>query len=258
MDIGECENTPPPSPPTPPSPPYTPPPTPSLAGMVPIVSIPGNWIDQYEASVQVLLMMGTWELHPFNFFVDDLDKYNVTYRAVSPLAYSNSTIMMSVAPQAYISQAQAEKACNAAGKSLCSLAQYMASCSVNLSTYPYGNEYRAGFCNEGHPNPIVTIFGPNATFNFTEMNDPILDTLPNTLVPGGTYANCTNSVTRTFDMSGNLDEWVSDRTSEGHGIFKGGYFVDASINGQGCKYETVAHAPTYHDYSLGFRCCYRS
>ncbi len=88
------------------------------------------------------------------------------------------------------------------------------------------------------------------------MNNPILDTLPNTLTVGGTYSNCTNSVTRTCDMSGNLDEWVADITPEGHGIFKGGYFVDAFINEPGCLYKTVAHAPTYHDYSLGFRCCY--
>ena len=36
----------------------------------------------------------------------------------------------------------------------------------------------------------------------------------------------------------------------------GGYFVDDKINGLGCHYRTVAHAPTYHDYSLGFRCCF--
>ena len=41
----------------------------------------------------------------------------------------------------------------------------------------------------------------------------------------------------------------------GHGVFKGGYFVDAKINGNGCEYTTTAHSPDYHDYSLGFRCC---
>jgi formylglycine-generating enzyme required for sulfatase activity len=222
--------------------------------MVPIPSLLGTWIDQYESCVEVLVGNNTWEIHPFNYPVDDLDNYNVTYRAAPPLAGDNVSVVK-VAPQAYISQAQSEKACKAAGKVLCSLAQYMAACSNN-TTYPYGNEYRAGYCNEGHPNPIVTVFGPNATWNLTEMNDPILDTLPHTLVPGGTYAKCTNAVTKTFDMSGNLDEWVADRTAESHGIFKGGYFVDANINGRGCLYETTAHAPTYHDYSLGFRCCY--
>jgi len=32
---------------------------------------------------------------------------------------------------------------------------------------------------------------------------------------------------------GNLDEWVSDVLPNGHGIFKGGFFVDAHINGEG-------------------------
>jgi formylglycine-generating enzyme required for sulfatase activity len=87
------------------------------------------------------------------------------------------------------------------------------------------------------------------------MNDPRCDNLTNTLRRGGEYFNCTNAEVGTFDMSGNLDEWTGTLTSEGHGIFKGGYFVDAVINGPGCRYMTTAHAPWYHDYSLGFRCC---
>ena len=39
------------------------------------------------------------------------------------------------------------------------------------------------------------------------------------------------------------------------GIFKGGFFVDAKLNGPGCLYATTAHAQSYHDYSTGFRCC---
>ena len=31
--------------------------------------------------------------------------------------------------------------------------------------------------------------------------------------------------------------------------------VDAKINGPGCEYRTTAHAPSYYDYSTGFRCC---
>jgi hypothetical protein len=40
-----------------------------------------------------------------------------------------------------------------------------------------------------------------------------------------------------------------------HGTFCGGYYLDTSINGDGCKYRTRAHAHDYHDYSTGFRCC---
>jgi formylglycine-generating enzyme required for sulfatase activity len=93
------------------------------------------------------------------------------------------------------------------------------------------------------------------------MHDPRLDTLPHTLAPAGNFTACTNAATGTFDQSGSLDEWVADtwHPSPGvtRGIFKGGYFVDALINGPGCTYETTAHAPEYHDYSLGFRCCWQ-
>ena len=49
-------------------------------------------------------------------------------------------------------------------------------------------------------------------------------------------------------------EWV-DTVVMGHGVFRGGFFVDDVINGRGCGYRTDRHEPSYHDYSLGFRCC---
>jgi formylglycine-generating enzyme len=225
--------------------------------MVRIPNLNGRvWIDQFEASVE-FVENNAWILHPFNIPLDALDGNGTRYRAVSPLSINASFITDNVKPQAYISQEQASNACLAANKRLCTLAEYMAACSANGSaTFPYGEQHIPGACNEGHANPVITVYGNDATFNLTELNNPILDTLPNTLSPSGFYALCTNNVTQTFDMSGNLDEWVSDRTSEGHGVFKGGYFVDATINGPGCTYMTVAHDPTYHDYSLGFRCCY--
>jgi formylglycine-generating enzyme required for sulfatase activity len=52
-------------------------------------------------------------------------------------------------------------------------------------------------------------------------------------------------------MVGNVHEWTADPK----GTFRGGYYLDTHINGDGCDYRTVAHEPTYHDYSTGFRCC---
>lgn len=258
VDNGPCQ----PVTPSPivPNPTFTPSPVPpSFVGMVRLPNAQNIWIDQYEASVeyQVKRVDGSlsWALHPFNYPLDALDLNATAYRAVSPAALTH--LVPAPMPQAYISQVQARTACLAANKRLCYLAEYMAACSEN-TTFPYGNVHVDGACNEGNPNPVITVYGKGATFNLTEMNNPILDTLPHTLAPSGSFTMCTNNVTGTFDMSGNLDEWVSDQTEEGHGIFKGGYFVDALINGPGCRYMTVAHAPTYHDYSLGFRCCYGS
>ena len=54
-----------------------------------------------------------------------------------------------------------------------------------------------------------------------------------------------------FDMVGNVHEWVADP----NGTFRGGYYLDTTLNGEGCNYRTDAHDATYHDYSTGFRCC---
>jgi len=54
-----------------------------------------------------------------------------------------------------------------------------------------------------------------------------------------------------FDLAGNLDEWTADPS----GTFRGGDYVDDTLNGNGCAYTTTAHDASYHDYSTGFRCC---
>jgi hypothetical protein len=52
-------------------------------------------------------------------------------------------------------------------------------------------------------------------------------------------------------MVGNLHEWIEDP----EGTFRGGFYMDTLINGEGCDYATTAHSKKYHDYSTGFRCC---
>ena len=73
---------------------------------------------------------------------------------------------------------------------------------------------------------------------------------PDSLAATGAFTGCA-SPTGTFDMVGNLHEWIDDPG----GTFKGGFYADAELNGHGCLYTTTAHAMTYHDYSTGFRCC---
>ena len=50
---------------------------------------------------------------------------------------------------------------------------------------------------------------------------------------------------------GNLHEWTADPT----GTFRGGFYVDTTLNGDGCTYRTTAHGVSHRDYSTGFRCC---
>ena len=54
-----------------------------------------------------------------------------------------------------------------------------------------------------------------------------------------------------FDLMGNLHEWTADPA----GTFRGGFYVDTVINGNGCLYRTTAHDVAHWDYSTGFRCC---
>jgi hypothetical protein len=82
------------------------------------------------------------------------------------------------------------------------------------------------------------------------MDSPLFNQLPDTLRPTGTSTECV-SPDGAYDMVGNLHEWIDDPS----GTFKGGFYLDTQINGEGCKYATTAHAFGYHDYSTGFRCC---
>ncbi len=82
------------------------------------------------------------------------------------------------------------------------------------------------------------------------MNDPGINKQPGTVARGGDHPACV-SPHGALDMHGNLHEWVSDSS----GVFRGGFYADAKINGAGCLYRTTAHASGYHDYSTGFRCC---
>ena len=159
-------------------------------------------------------------------------------------------------PQGYIDQLQASAACAAAGKRLCSDAEWQRACEgPGTTTYPYGNTYVAGACNDTRAvNPVIEYFGAGATFSFAQLTHPCLDQLPHSLARAGSYAACV-SAEGVHDLAGNLDEWTAGTTMTGHGIFRGGDYVDSTLNGNGCLYSTTAHEPTYYDYGTGFRCC---
>jgi len=82
------------------------------------------------------------------------------------------------------------------------------------------------------------------------MDNPLINQLKDTLLRTGQRSRCTNDY-GAFDMVGNLHEWIEDPT----GTFRGGYYMDTRLNGEGCNYATTAHSFSYHDYSTGFRCC---
>jgi formylglycine-generating enzyme required for sulfatase activity len=138
---------------------------------------------------------------------------------------------------------------------------------------PYGS--KKGKCNSGKGHLMTQFFGRDShRWKYESFNDPKLDQEPGFLARTGEYDTCAGPE-GVYDMVGNLHEWVSDTVSQefgeqienesvhrkkqpwhpGNGIFMGGFFSTTSEHGPGCKFITIAHEPTYHDYSTGFRCC---
>jgi len=89
---------------------------------------------------------------------------------------------------------------------------------------------------------------------WARLNDPGLGRVEGALAKTAEHPECVNAY-GVFDMVGNLHEWVATDAALVHGTFAGGYYLDTTINGDGCLYRTQAHAHDYHDYSTGFRCC---
>jgi hypothetical protein len=159
-----------------------------------------------------------------------------------------------VTPQGYIDRDSAQGACESAGKRLCQMEEWTAACEgPEQNPYPYGAELNESACNIHGKSPLGELFSASFKeflYDSRVMNDPSLNALEGTVAKTGAYGQCVNGY-GIHDIVGNLHEW----TAEKNGAFRGGYYQDAHKNGEGCKYVTTAHAPTYHDYSTGFRCC---
>jgi hypothetical protein len=210
------------------------------AGMAYVESPPppgkGYCIDRWEASVVEVGPDG--HESPFSPY-ESVHGHNV--RAVTKAG---------VVPQAYISRNESEAACRAAGKRLCREEEWVHACEgKNPTTFPYGDDRRSGYCNDQGKAPLSRLYADNP-HTYEPMNDPRLNQLSNTVAKTGTFAHCKSSF-GAFDMVGNVHEWVEDP----QGTFLGGYYLDTTLNGDGCHYKTVAHDAVYHDYSTGFRCC---
>jgi sulfatase modifying factor 1 len=209
-----------------------------------MVSIRGAFcIDKYEASTVEILPGGKTRPHsPF----EPVEGLKV--RAVS---------RKGVKPQAYINREQAAEACANAGKRLCSDEEWIAACRGKRPTaFPYGDDRKDGYCNDAGVSSFNHYYGsggaepPKEVYTWAHMNDARLNQLPGTVAPTGSFTKCKSSF-GVYDMVGNLHEWTAARS----GTFRGGYYLDTKINGDGCSYRTTAHGPKYRDYSIGFRCC---
>lgn len=182
----------------------------------------------------------------------------------------------SVFPQGYINRVEATAACKNAGKRLCTMHEWRRACEGRgASTFPYGGRSVKGRCNIEKFHLLAIRYGADVhKWTYKHFNDPSLLAEPGYLARTGEYVECV-SEEGVHDLVGNLHEWVSDTVdadlmghlaaegvprgsqpwTEGNGVFMGGFFSTSEQHGPGCTFTTVAHEPSYHDYSVGFRCC---
>jgi hypothetical protein len=192
-------------------------------------------VDRYEASLVRVDTGASWS--PFR------NPGNVAVRAVS---------VEGAVPQAYIDQLEASAACVQAGKRLCTDTEWLRACQgPSGQTYPYGNTRQVGVCNDHRDeHPAVEYFGTSSSTIYSMLDNACLNQIPMSLDPAGSLPGCVSD-DGAYDMMGNLHEWTADPA----GTFRGGFFVDTVLNGNGCLYATTAHNTSYWDYSTGFRCC---
>jgi sulfatase modifying factor 1 len=204
-------------------------------------------IDRWEATL--LVRNGSRE-EPHTPY-EPVDDVRAPMRAVS---------VSGVVPQGYVSGTQAEAACRASGKRLCTANEWETACrGSRRAQFPYGNDRKAKACNDDvrATHPVVEAarrLGVPAGETWKEgMNLALVNQLPGGLLPTGAREECVTTE-GAFDMVGNLHEWIADPD----GTFRGGFYMDTTQNGEGCAYQTTAHDVDYHDYSTGFRCCARA
>ena len=157
-------------------------------------------------------------------------------------------------PQVNISEEQAQTACVASSKRLCTSREWLGACRGPKDfVYPYGDKLIDGACNLGRPRPAAAVHETAGG----RLDDPAIAEADHAIERGGAFPKCVSAF-GVFDLHGNVHEWVSDSPNPNDprfGEFRGGFFADGVENGAGCLYQTTAHFKSYHDYSTGFRCC---
>lgn len=163
---------------------------------------------------------------------------------------SYATSRPGVIPWRVPSNQEAQQACSAAGKDLCTEAEWTSACrGPEGLAYAYGNRYDPSICNGidtfcyCDANPCRWLPCPfpycyeacGADFH---------------LLPTGTLPGCTNAY-GLFDINGNL--WEHVKGGDGRRIRGGAYNCADSKSLHRCDYIPATWTPT----AQGFRCCWR-
>jgi len=174
------------------------------------------------------------------------DFYIYTHEASRPDASAGSAGQLTsracstkgVRPWANVSWVRAVAACKAAGKRLCSPAEWSLACGGAPVTgpsgrpYPYGAKYVGGACNGK---------------DYSSATDAV--------TACGAAAKCV-SHDKVYDLSGNLREWTATAGAKaGDPEQTRGGAYDTIAQGLRCDFTFVTLPKSYYFPNLGFRCC---
>jgi len=138
----------------------------------------------------------------------------------------------------------ADTLCRAAGKRVCEREEWMSACSHG-ERYPYGAKYEPGRCNDSK-------WWKTVDEAKVAHRDPKELARLDGSEPPGSRDGC-ESPAGVFDMVGNVEEWVRCREGRFGWCLVGGYW--ASQGSRTCESAILTHAPRWHYYQTGFRCC---
>jgi protein-disulfide isomerase/uncharacterized membrane protein len=156
-------------------------------------------------------------------------------------------------PATQMSWYAASEACAAAGKRMCTEAEWLAACQsaepvdddgngqfaddmVEGNSYPYADYHSPGRCWDGHER------GSQCGEEKDQPCRPVYTgELPGCVTPGGVY-----------DLTGNVEEWVGE--SPERAVLLGGAF-DTSDDHARCYRRNDTYGPGFANVRTGFRCC---
>jgi hypothetical protein len=148
---------------------------------------------------------------------------------------------------------EASAACAKVHKRLCTESEWTLACEgPEKLPYPYGYERDPSACNIDR----IHRFPDTEALYRPETREAELRRIDES-TPSGTRPKCVSGY-GVFDMTGNVDEWVSPEPVEGapgvgrRTVLKGGYYGVVRAR---CRPSTASHGPTFKFYQVGFRCC---
>jgi Notch-like protein len=180
------------------------------------------------------------------------DYYMYAYEASRPgatatdqgVAEHRSCSSPAVMPWRNVTYTEAAAACAAAGRRLCTEAEWQLGCEgASGFEFPYGNTYNPTACNGRDNDPDCA--GPD--------DDYVVATGTRHGCPAPATSQCISPY-GAFDLSGNLREWTSTAVGATARRVRGGGF-DNVEQGLSCDLAFIALEPTFAFANLGFRCC---